>query len=218
MSLELKNNAKIALLVGSGLLIFQNFILFINNLGDYEDDEFLFNTIVALDDADLEYIIDILGFLALGVAFILAAAERSDKTNYYIVGVGSIAWALLRIVWQFILLDLDEIDPFSDEDVFFDSEVTVFLIANILLFVGLLYLYFMNKDNRFLLAYTVTNLVSSVFIFITMHSETFDWLESWDEDLLMWLSFKLKLIISPLIAMVAFGYIIKPYAVQSAAK
>ncbi len=216
----MKDNAKIALLGGSGLLIVQNLILFFSNLGDYKDDEFVFNTMLALDDVDFEYIIDILGFLALGAAFIIAASERSDKRNYYIVGIGSIAWALLRILWQFILLDTGEIDIFSDDDLTFDfdSEVTVFLIANVALFVGLLFLYFMNKENRFLLAYTITNLVSSIFIFITTHSETIDWLESWDEDLLMWLSFKLKLIISPLIAMIAFGYIIKPYAVQNAEK
>ena len=187
MSLKMKDNAKLALLAGSGLLIVQNLILFFSNLGDYKDDEFVFNTMLALEDGDFEYIIDILGFLALGVAFILAAAERSDKTNYYIVGVGSIAWGLLRIVWQFILLDYGEADLFSDDDFIldFDSEVSVFLVANIALFVGLLYLYFMNKENRFLLAYTITNFVSSVFIFITTHSETVDWLESWDEDELL---------------------------------
>lgn len=218
MSLEMKDNAKIALLAGSGLLILQNLILFFSNLGDYKDDEFVTNTILALDDADFEYIIDIFGFFALGVAFYLAAATKSDKTKYYFVAVGSITWALLRVVWQFFILDLSEFDLFSDDDPVFDTEVTLFLLANIALFFGLFYLYLMNKENKFMLAYLITNIVSSIFIFITMHTSTDQILDSWDGDLLMWLTYKLKLIISPLIAMVAFGYLIKPYLTEASAK
>ncbi|MHA2249727.1 MAG: hypothetical protein ACXAD7_05165 [Candidatus Kariarchaeaceae archaeon] len=159
--------------------------------------------------ASFGFYIDIVGFLLVGIAFLLLSQdEDEDKSMVLLGGIGFLGWVVCRVFWQFILAEglFDDTSGDADEE-FLDNLVDTlidmlwaFFISAIFLMVACFALWKAKKAGGALLAYGIINLIA-VFLFVNPLIGQ----EADEADVGgMVVGFLMKLLLVPIFGIVAF--------------
>lgn len=156
-----QNNTGITLFkVGAIIILVQNVLYFIGgNIGD---------------GSLIEYVlyIDLVGFLLLGLGYILVGNQSDNGQQFLFGGIGILGWLAARLYWQFVAVDnltnsLSDVgltDPEPLVDAFY-SMVWGFLISALLLMVGAFFIWRVSgKGGLMFFSYAVVNFIAVFFI------------------------------------------------------
>lgn len=171
------------------------------------ENKYISNTYNYLVNFETVYILDIVGFLLLGIVQIAYSTSNSNKVKsrkLLISGCGFIFWVILRIIWQFIVIQ-------TENDNALDNSLDFFLVSTFGFTVGLLFLISIIEKypngKLMVVFYAIMNQNSSIYIFLFLHT-SFDFDNRWNKILKDWLSYHSKLIFSPIIAIIAFSFLL----------
>lgn len=146
---------------GAGILAVQNILLFLG--------------VVTANISFLEYslYIDMLGFLLLGVAYIIYAQQEGGDQKLLYAGVAIEGWLIARIIWRYVLvdqlfdlindLDLDAVDNLVDT---IQNMAYAYLFGGLFLLIAFYFVWNLNLEGgTILFVYGVINFIG-VFLLV----------------------------------------------------
>lgn len=185
---------KIALII----LLVQNFLI-------------VASPIVGPDFFNLVWYIDIIGFLLLGVGYVLYSMhEVNEKKNLFLLGgLLIVGWVIFRILWQFILiqgLNITDVSIEAIED-FVGSLISMmysFILGAVVLGVGSVLIWKAQdgQDGLFFMIFGVVNLAAVLMIFFPLFGATAETADT--GALLIVIGFLIKLLVVPVLGIIAF--------------